>query len=44
MWELDKEQYIHPHKIIAQLKEFLIRIGYTEENADIFIENCINDD
>ena len=44
MRELDKEQYIHPHKIIAQLKEFLIRIGYTEENADIFIENCINDD
>ena len=44
MWEIDKEQYIHPHKIIAQLKEFLIRIGYTEENADIFIESCIDGD
>lgn len=42
MWECEK--YIHPHKIIAQLKEFLIRIGYTEENADIFIESCIDGD
>lgn len=44
MWDTNNEELSHPDSVISELREYLTRIGNTEDEADLIIKSCIDAD
>lgn len=44
IWEVEKDDLLHPHKIIAGLRDYLINIGKSKDEIDLIMDECFDID
>ena len=44
IWEVEKDDLLHPHKIVAGLRDYLINIGKSKDEIDLIMDECFDID